>query len=47
MKKQWLRTTCPICGKEYEYLPNYKPSTCGKFDCLKQANKQGLTKKEA
>ena len=22
---QWLAANCPICGKEYQYLPNYKP----------------------
>jgi len=39
---QWLKATCPICGKEYEHLSNYKPKTCGKFECLQKANKQGI-----
>jgi len=30
----WLKARCPICRKEYEYTPDYKPSTCGDFDCL-------------
>ena len=35
MKKQeWLKARCPICDKEYEYLPEYKPATCGNFDCI-------------
>lgn len=29
-----LKSYCPICGKEYEYLPNYKPNTCGEFACI-------------
>lgn len=41
-KPQWLKSTCPICGKEYEYLPTYKPVTCGKFTCLQQSIKQGV-----
>jgi hypothetical protein len=43
-KIEWLRANCPICGKEYEYLPKYKPATCGKFDCLQKAVKQGVLK---
>jgi len=33
---QWLKANCPICGKEYEYLSNYKPQTCGKFSCIQE-----------
>ena len=39
---QWLKAMCPICGKEYEYLPTYKPKTCGKFTCLQEANKRNI-----
>jgi hypothetical protein len=38
---QWLKATCPICGKEYEYLPDYKPATCSKFDCLQKYHAKG------
>ncbi|MCK4823824.1 hypothetical protein KA005_49175 [bacterium] len=31
---EWLGAICPICGDEYQYLPDYKPKTCGKFECL-------------
>ena len=31
----WLKTECPVCHETYEYPKGgYKPSTCGKFDCL-------------
>ena len=47
--KEWLKGTCPICGKTFEYLLTYDhqlrphtPITCGKFDCLQEANKRGL-----
>ena len=43
-KREWLKGRCPICGKEYEYLPNYQPKTCGKFDCIQKAEIQGLYK---
>jgi len=33
-KREWLKAFCPFCGKEYEYLPDYKPKTCGMFECL-------------
>ena len=34
LDKKWLKGQCPICGEEYQYLPDYKPMTCGKFECL-------------
>ena len=40
----WLKANCPICGKEYKYLPKYKPVTCGKFDCLQKATARRLIK---
>lgn len=43
-KREWLKGTCPICGKEFEYL-DPKPVTCGKFDCLRAAVLQGLMNK--
>lgn len=43
MKKKWLKGSCPVCNATYEYLEGTaKPKTCGKFDCLQKANKQGL-----
>ncbi len=36
MKRVWLKATCPICGKQYEYLSDYKPATCSNFNCLQQ-----------
>jgi endogenous inhibitor of DNA gyrase (YacG/DUF329 family) len=45
MKKEWLKATCPVCGKEYEYRSDFKPSTCGQFECLKEAFKKGILKK--
>jgi len=41
-KRVWLKTNCPICGKEYEYLSDYKPKTCGKFECIQKAHQRGL-----
>ena len=40
--KNWQQATCPICGYEYDYLPEYKPATCGKHDCIHEANKKGI-----
>jgi len=42
---EWLKSNCPICGKEYEYTANYKPATCGKFSCVQEAHKMGMAKK--
>ena len=33
-KLKWLEARCPICGRRYRYLPNYKPSTCSNYDCV-------------
>lgn len=33
-KLDWQKAICPVCGKEYLYLPSYKPATCGTFDCM-------------
>jgi len=33
-KYDWLKAICPICGKEYRHLRNYKPKTCSNFMCL-------------
>lgn len=42
VKYQWLGAICPICNKEYRYRSDYKPVTCGWFDCIQEANKRGL-----
>ena len=32
---KWLKDRCPICHMFFKYPEsNYKPSTCGKFDCI-------------
>lgn len=46
MKKVWIKARCKICGKEFDCTQDYIPTTCGKFDCLAEANKRGLFKKE-
>ena len=38
----WTRSNCPICGRSYPHKEGYKPITCGKFDCLQEANRRGL-----
>lgn len=30
----WAVSDCPICGQSYQHLIKYKPSTCGKYECL-------------
>jgi len=30
----WQKAVCPICGESFSYLPDYKPNTCGKHECL-------------
>lgn len=37
MSLTWLTKHCPVCGKVFEYLPNYTPSTCGGFSCVQEA----------
>ena len=44
-KVEWLKSHCPICGKEYEFTSIYKPATCGKFSCLQEAKKQGMLRR--
>jgi len=31
---KWLKARCPICGIEYEYLPEYKPVICSSWACV-------------
>ena len=47
MPKQldWQRAVCPICNKQYVYLPAFKPVTCGKSSCVSEADKKGLLNK--
>jgi len=36
-EREWEYETCPICGRDYPYAKGeYKPKTCGKFDCLQK-----------
>ena len=37
--EEWTRSDCPICGRSYPHRVGYKPLTCGKFECLQEANK--------
>jgi hypothetical protein len=32
----WLTETCPICGREYQYLIDHKPETCSNGECSKE-----------
>jgi len=37
-KIEWKKASCPVCGKQYEYLrEDEKPKTCGKFNCIQKA----------
>ena len=42
----WIKKKCQICGKEFDCIKGREGElvTCGKFDCLQQANKRGLLK---
>lgn len=33
-KLKSFKAICLVCGDEYQYPPDYKQSTCGKFECL-------------
>jgi len=44
LRLQWLYDTCPICGKDYPYLPTYKPGHCGRFDCIYELAMRELKK---
>lgn len=33
-KIDWQQAKCPYCREQYFYTPDYKPTTCGKFDCV-------------
>jgi hypothetical protein len=43
--KHWIKSQCKICGKTFEHLSKYQPVTCGKYDCLQEANKRNLLNK--
>jgi hypothetical protein len=47
--REWFKGKCQNCGKTFEYLPQphhgspyYIPITCGKFNCLQEADKRNL-----
>ena len=46
-KLDWMTAICPICGKKYPQLPDYKPSTCGVFECVYSIANKRLEEKEA
>ncbi len=33
-ENKWYKTICPVCGEEFEYIEDYKPKTCNKYDCI-------------
>ena len=39
---RWTRSICPICGHSFPHKPEYKPVTCGKFNCLQVAYLRGM-----
>jgi len=39
---EWTRSSCPICGRGYPHKRGYKPVTCGRYDCLHEANQRGM-----
>jgi len=45
-KKDFLKSICPICNKEYIYLKQFKPETCTKIECVEEAEKRGLFEKK-
>ena len=42
MEDQWTRSNCPICGRSFPHEVSYRPVTCGRVDCLLEANRRGL-----
>lgn len=36
-QSKWTRSKCPICKRGYPHKVDYKPVTCGKFECLQEA----------
>jgi len=40
--KVWVKSVCPICGRTYEHLDNYKPKTCPKMECRQKGMAKGL-----
>ena len=40
--RDWQTANCPICGKAFDYLPTYRPTTCGAFTCIQEAVKRKL-----
>ena len=45
-KLEWLMAICPICGKEYPYLPIHNPGYCERVDCLYELANERLKEKE-
>ena len=42
MTNSWMRSDCPICGQSFPHKKGYQPMTCGRFDCLQEANRRGM-----
>ncbi len=38
----FLKAICPICNREYIYVEAFKPITCNRIDCVKEATSRGL-----
>lgn len=31
--REWIRATCPVCGREYLHVAAYRPETCMTIEC--------------
>ena len=45
MNLKWIKAICPVCGRDYPYLKDHKPSTCGRFDCIYALAEEALKKR--
>lgn len=36
----WRRAACPVCGKEYLHLVQYKPETCQEIECIHELRRR-------
>ena len=41
-EQEMTRSECPICGRSFPHKAGYKPVTCSKAECLKEAVRLGL-----
>ena len=43
--RKWLIKLCPICGREYPYLPRHNPGHCGRFGCVYELAEKAVEKR--